>query len=114
MSESLIRASSVPGELYSDVEIRYDRFKVLSNTPKGKWIKTGMKFKDREFVDIKRWVSDTSKKRYAYPTEEEAAEALVHRKLCQIAIINGQKAHAITTIIKLKGADYYNSIVWED
>lgn len=75
---------------------------------------SGYDFKDKEYKVRKRWVSNTSRKRFAYPTEEEAAEALVQRKLSQIAIINAQKTHAIDTIIEIKGSDYYNNIIWED
>lgn len=47
-------------------------FDVIRETPKGYWI-------DTYFGDT-RWVSKTSRKRFAYPSKEEALEGFINRK----------------------------------
>ena len=59
-----------------------------SETPKGYWIGV--------FGGKDKWVSKTSRKRYAYPTKEEALEAFLKRKERQISILKGQLATAET------------------
>lgn len=48
-------------------------FPIIGETPQGWWIKDDYGLK-------KRWVSKTAKKRYAYPTREEAMESFKARK----------------------------------
>lgn len=55
-------------------------------TPKGYWIGFGS-------ADLRsecRWVSKTSKKRYAYPTKEEALHGFLHSKRKQKKIMESQ------------------------
>jgi len=47
-------------------------FRLIKETPKGYWI-------SGSFGSNKHWVSKTAKKRYAYPTKEEAAISFKRR-----------------------------------
>jgi hypothetical protein len=64
--------------LISSAALLEYKFNVTSNTPKGFWI---------DFGGINKWVSADSKKKYAYPTKEEALESFKRRKLRQIKIV---------------------------
>lgn len=59
-------------------------FSLVSETKKGYWIKSDWLDPDLH------WVSKTSVKRYAYPTEQEAAYAFCCRKRRQINIMEHQ------------------------
>jgi len=48
-------------------------FKIIKRTPKGYWISI--------FLDTKKWVSETGRKRYAYPIYEEAYLSYLYRKM---------------------------------
>lgn len=55
-----------------DAIVRLSTFSVVPETPKGFWIRDTMFYK-------KRWVSDSGKKRYAYPSKEEAYSNFLRR-----------------------------------
>ena len=59
------------------MEVQLRTFIVKKETPKGYWL-----YPDN--CGRERWVSKTSKKRYAYPTKEEAFESLGIRKQRQL------------------------------
>jgi len=64
-------------------------FSLLKETPCGYWI-TDKKVPGKwsiSWLEKPKWVSKTSKKRFAYPTKEEALESLRRRKLRQREII---------------------------
>jgi len=63
-------------------------FKVIKETPCGYWIKLFYRGND------KKWVSKTTKKRYAYPTKQEALTSFKARKRRQIEILNSQLIRA--------------------
>lgn len=67
-------------------------FTVIKETPCGYWI-TGY---DNSFgVNYRsRWVSKTSRKRFAYPTRKEALVGLKARKIRQIEILSGHLEQA--------------------
>lgn len=67
--------------------VRVMEFQKLKDTPKGVWLR-------RRFGSKNKWVSKTSKKRYAYPTKQEATESFLARKNRQIAILQSQLEHA--------------------
>ena len=71
-------------------------YQLIKETAKGYWIDVGYPQKGK-------WVSKTSKKRYAYPTREEAKENFIARKKRQISILSGQLENA-------KAALYYVDI----
>lgn len=65
------------------VEIMLEEFDMVSETPKGWWI---MVSDHGAYGPLKRWVSKTSKKRFAYPTMEQAWASFQARKRMQIRI----------------------------
>jgi hypothetical protein len=68
------------GEAYGsgDTSVECRSYPLLKKTTKGAWI--GDKI-------YKKWVSNTSKKRFAYPTKEEALKSFILRKKRQINIL---------------------------
>jgi hypothetical protein len=60
------------------------KFKVVKETPCGYWVRLYYSFND------KKWVSKVAKKRYAYPTEQEAMTNFKARKRRQIEILSAQ------------------------
>lgn len=73
-------------------------FKSVKKTPAGHWI-VPLYTSNSDFVPYignkKRWVSDTSIKRYAYPTRKEAFTSFKARKARQIKILTTQLNRAI-------------------
>lgn len=69
--------------------INLETFDMISETPKGYWLKIGVENLESLDSDLnrnvikpsikKKWVSKTSKKRFAYPTKEEALDNLRRR-----------------------------------
>jgi len=80
----------------SRVRVYESQFKLLKETPCGYWIV------DRYYRDelvhwtgsVKKWVSKTSRKRFAYPTKEEAMTSFKARKNRQISILKYQIKNA--------------------
>jgi hypothetical protein len=61
-------------------EVKLTEYKSIKETRCGHWIKpTGLYQYDR-----KRWISNTTKKRFAYPTKTEAMKSFIRRKELQI------------------------------
>lgn len=54
-------------------------YRVLKHTPKGVFLDTEIG---------KRWVSDSTRKRYAYPTQQLALESFIKRKQRQIRLVS--------------------------
>ena len=69
------------------IEIR--DYNLIRTTEKGYWIKRHGK---------ERWVSKNSKKRFAYPSKEQALENYVARKKRQIIILETQLNRAKTAL----------------
>lgn len=61
----------------SRLELCLKSYNIVSETPCGYWITFCSGTKDK-------WVSKTSRKRFAYPSKEEAKEAYRQRKLAYI------------------------------
>ena len=74
--------------VYHDIGVKVEKkeFILIKETPKGYWI-TYTWDKKQEY---KRWVSSSARKRFAYPTKEEAMIAFIARKKRQITILKGQ------------------------
>lgn len=79
------------GECIPRVYIDFTMWHVEKRTPKGVWIHYGL---DKKFVLL------YGRKRFAYPTKEEALESLIARKKRQIRIINYQKEVATIALEK--------------
>lgn len=86
MSDKLYRYESVRYSVTIDAEreifgtskaqLRLHEYEIHSETPKGYWI--GL------FGSKDRWVSKTSRKRFAHPSKEEALEGYRQRKLSYV------------------------------
>jgi hypothetical protein len=63
-------------------------FNLHKETPKGYWI--GYGHPDNGLQSHSRWVSKTAKKRYAYPTKEEALTNYIKRTERRIGILKAQ------------------------
>ena len=76
----------------SRVEVYYSSFRVISTTPKGKWIVyEWVDYTDEESIKrYKRFVLDKGKKRYAYETREGARIAFLARKQRQVELLKAQ------------------------
>lgn len=89
---------------YEDREI-YDRgikiqkltFQLEKETPCGYWITDGYN---------QRWISKTSRKRYAYPTKEEAYANFIARKKRQIEHLERQLDRATKALRVGESIDY--------
>lgn len=69
-------------------------FYLVKETPCGYWISENKDYYKKDVIhylwDEPRWISKTSRKRYAYPTRKEAIESFKMRKKRQLEIVNYQ------------------------
>jgi hypothetical protein len=83
---------------------------VAKRTPKGAWITDKFDFRK------KRFVLDTGRKRFAYPTKEEAKESFLARKRRQLFILKAQVENVELAVLALKEdriADYRGSVYFD-
>lgn len=77
------------GEYYSpklpNPKLELSTFRLIKETPKGYWIGY------EHWFSFRKWVSKTARKRYAYPTKEEALESFIKRTQRRIRILGWQK-----------------------
>ena len=75
---------------FPEVTIMIDALPILRRTPKGAWIKNPI-------TDQEKWVSDSTRKRFAYPSEEYALESLRQRNRRHLGHLRAKikKAEAI-------------------
>lgn len=67
-------------------KIELQRYRLIKETPKGYWISQCWDKKPY----FKRWISKTSRKRYAYPTKAEALQNYIKRTERRIKIMKRQ------------------------
>ncbi len=79
--------------------IEYDLFK---ETPKGYWIKEKQFPNFFSYKDTKKWISKTSRKRYAYPTKKEACDSYIIRTSIRVGILIEDTKVAATSLIQSK------------
>lgn len=83
------------------VRLYLESFRIVKHTPKGYWIGTdymieGYGFdKSGEYQGSKKWVSKVSRKRYAYPTKDEALRAYIMRTARYASILQARLDHAL-------------------
>ena len=70
------------------IKIDLSEYSVIKETPCGYWIPRYSTSYYRD--DEKRWVSNCTRKRFAYPTKEEALKSFVARKNRQVKILTAQ------------------------
>lgn len=78
-----------------DNRLEVVEFQVLRETPKGYWINLAY---GGYMMKSEKWVSKISRKRFAYPTKDEALDSFIARKKKQIQILKYQLG---------KAQDYY-------
>ena len=93
------------------VELKLDALYEVKETPCGWWISEDPYYKrnQEEFKILPkwdwgkpRWVSKTSRRRYAFPTKEEALVSFKARKRRQITILTHQLSQAKEALRKAK------------
>lgn len=72
-----------------NIKLELKEFDVIKETSKGYWIGHINQY-GIVYIDLKRWISKTSKKRFAYPTKEEALNNFILRTEKRISILNKQ------------------------
>jgi len=80
--------------LYTDrkVSVQVSEYYVIKRTPKGVWVSIyDTELFEKEMCHL---VLNSAKKKYAYPTKEEALTAFKFRKKRQIKILNAQLKRA--------------------
>lgn len=65
--------------IFSETKLRLITYNLFKETPKGYWIGFGSLDIGSLHSVWKKWVSKTSKKRFAYPTKKEALINLIKR-----------------------------------
>lgn len=80
------------GEYYSpripNIQVHLREYNLHKETPKGYWIGYGVPFEG--YKSDSRWVSKNGKKRYAYPTKEEALTNFIKRNERRVKILKAQ------------------------
>lgn len=74
-----------------EVYVHLIRYSVVKTTNKGVWLNTGeIKFIGKSVKPKHKWVSASARKRFAYPTKEQALNSLKHRYLRRKDILEWQ------------------------
>lgn len=84
---------------FSNLKLELKEFKMFKETPKGYWIGYGG---FESLLGHQRWVSKTAKKRYAYPTKEQALLNYIKRTERRIEILESQLWASETALKKQK------------
>lgn len=84
------------------VSIHLDEYKLVKETRLGYWIVSTWISTD------KHWVSKTARKRYAYPTVEEALCSFKCRKQRQIKILANQLNNAREALLQANNDSWHN------
>jgi hypothetical protein len=86
------------------VEVR--EYDLLKETPKGYWVGYGDLGYNK--YNWKKWVSKTSKKRFAYPTKEEALVNFTKRTEKRLRILDWQLQVCKISLNIVKNTDFLN------
>ena len=76
---------------YGEDMLEVEVYVGIKKTPKGMWIirKDWIDYVDQKWVK-KRFILDSSKKKYAYPTIQGAVNGFIKRKIRQLSILERQ------------------------
>lgn len=86
---------------YSNTKLELEEFDLIKETPKGYWIGLYLNpYYDDPFW--KKWIPKESKKRFAYPTKEEALENYIKRTESRIKILKSQIMESETGLRRAK------------
>ena len=77
--------------LCGGIDLEVEVYVGIKKTPKGMWIirKDWIDYVDQKWVK-KRFILDSSKKKYAYPTIQGAVNNFIKRKIRQLSILERQ------------------------
>ena len=81
--------------------VRFHEYDLYKETDKGYWIKYHCFNVNKIRRDCK-WVSKTSRKRFAYPTKEEALMSFIIRQERRIAILEYNMENCISAVDKAR------------
>jgi hypothetical protein len=84
---------------YPNPEVVLSIYSLFKETPKGYWIGYG---ELQRLHSASRWVSKTARKRFAYPTKEEALESFIKRNEKRIKILKHLIEHCEIAVMKGK------------
>lgn len=86
---------------------------LVRETPCGYWISRRRHYNEKDeskwflgVYDKKRWVSKTSRKRYAYPTKEEAQTSYTFRKIREVEICEARLSKAKIMLNKAQNKQF--------
>ena len=74
---------------FPNPSLTYSTFNLVKETPKGYWISYGW-YKSSKLRGRAKWVSKTARKRFAYPSKEEALNNFIKRQERRIRILDHQ------------------------
>ena len=95
-----------------DSDIHEEVYELVKETPCGYWIVSDYIYKRDGFLSDyheKKWVSKTTRKRFAYPTKKEALVSFRARKRNQVKHLNNQLTTAKAALHK---AEKQGEITW--
>jgi len=76
--------------LFPNPKVSLTTYDLIKETPKGHWIGFGGPDWLDSTLNWKRWVSKTSRKRFAHPTKEQALISFIKRQEAKIRILKNQ------------------------
>lgn len=81
--------------VFPNPQLQVNEYDLLKETPKGYWIGYGslneaLRNNKKGVYYWKKWVSKTSRKRFAYPTKDEAIENYIKRTEKRLKILEWQ------------------------
>jgi hypothetical protein len=92
-------------DAYGYTHIELSLYVLFRETPCGYWIIPKWANSDHTKEKYKRWISKDSKKRFAYPTKEEALQSFKFRKQRQIWWADFNRARAESALSKLESME---------
>lgn len=92
MNKEYYRIEPYYEDYYPASQLIYYVYSVVKETPKGVWIK--LKGYEDCTYQRKRFILSNSRKKYAYPSKEEALYSFIKRKETQIKILSRKLSEA--------------------
>jgi len=91
-----INGEVIPNRNHWDIRLELQTFNLVKETKKGYWICSGNPNQVNKLKEEAYWVSKTAKKRFAYPSKEQALKSFICKKELQIKILNMRLSEAIS------------------
>ena len=87
---------------FPNPKIVFIEYNLYKETNKGYWIGFGSFYEGSSLRSNAKWIPKTSKKRFAYPTKEEAINNFIKRTEKRISILSNQLDSAKIAVINAK------------